>query len=151
MRKFSLFSLLYLLALSPALLADVEFAPNGGFITNGIPVQLIGNLIYELPTAENYRSFPGEPLGWEWLYECPPSRAQFDRLGFNATGGEVPTDWMRKYRPEGGFWQAARQMDWSIGDGYYKNGLPAWVDYTCAGWSRLRFAATSVRRGIFGG
>lgn len=145
MRKFSLFSLLYLLALSPALLADVEFAPNGGFITNGIPVQLIGNLIYELPTAENYRSFPGEPPGWEWLYECPPSRAQFDRLGFNATGGEVPTDWMRKYRPEGGFWQAARQMDWSIGDGYYKNGLPAWVDYTCAGWSHGGLAYDSRR------
>ncbi len=115
--------------------AGIEFAPGGGFVENGRPVQLIGNLIYELPTADDYRAFPGEPPDWEWLYETPPNRAQFDRLGFNATGGEVPTDWMRKYRPEPSFWQANRTLDWSIAAGYYKNGLPVWVDYTCAGWS----------------
>ena len=115
--------------------AEIEFAPGGGFVENGRPVQLIGNLIYELPTADDYRAFPGEPSGWEWLYETPPNRAQFDRLGFNATGGEVPTDWMRTYRPEPNFWQANRTLDWSIAAGYYKNGLPVWVDYTCAGWS----------------
>lgn len=128
--------ILFLALLPPlALPAEVEFALDGGFTENGKPVQLIGNLIYELPTEEDYRPFPGEPTGWKWLYEEPPSRAQFDRLGFNATGGEVPTAWMRKYRPEDGFWQANRTLDWSIAAGYYKNSLPVWVDYTCAGWS----------------
>ena len=135
MCKSILFSFALAVIPSLALNAAIEFAPGGGFVENGKPVQLIGNLIYELPTAEDYLPFPGEPLGWKWLYETPPSRAQFDRLGFNATGGEVPTTWLRKYRPEGGFWQANRALDWSIADGYYKNGLPVWVDYTCAGWS----------------
>ena len=116
--------------------AELEFAPGGGFVEGGVPVQLIGTLIYELPSAKDYRPFPGEPAGWEWLYETPPNRAQFNRIGFNATGTEVPTTWMRKYRPEANFWQGGRKFDWTTANGYIKNGLPVWVDYTCASWSQ---------------
>ena len=136
---FAFSSLMSLFAASSAALAadaGVTFAPNGGFLRDGRPVQLIGTLIYELPRASDYRPFPGEPPGWEWLYETPPNRAQFDRLGFNATGTEVPTTWMRKYRPEANFWQGGRQFDWETANGYVKNGLPVWVDYTCAAWSQ---------------
>lgn len=58
--------ILFLALLPPlALPAEVEFALDGGFTENGKPVQLIGNLIYELPTEEDYRPFPGEPAGWK--------------------------------------------------------------------------------------
>lgn len=135
MKKFILV-LSGILSAALTLPAEIVFAPKGGFLENGLPVQLIGTLIYELPAAKDFGSFPGEPAGWEWLYEAPPNRAQFDRLGFNATGTEVGTIWMRKYRPEAWFWQGKREFDWSIAAGYLKNGLPVWVDYTCAMWSQ---------------
>ncbi len=135
MKRSLLASALASLVVSVAL-AELEFAPEGGFVESGVPVQLIGTLIYELPSAKDYQPFPGEPAGWEWLYETPPNRAQFNRIGFNATGTEVPTTWMRKYRPEANFWQGGRKFDWTTAAGYIKNGLPVWVDYTCASWSQ---------------
>ena len=125
------------LACLSALGAD-EFAtaPGGGFLRDGRPVYLIGNIVYADPHAADYAPFFTNVPGWEWIYERPPSRAQFDRLAFNATGGEVSTTWMRKYRPEKSFWQANYQVDWAdVAPGYYKNGLPVFVDFTCAHWS----------------
>ena len=114
----------------------LEIARDGSFRRDGVPVYLIGNIIYGAPHAEEYAPFPVNVPGWEWLYERPPTRAQFDRLGFNATGGEVSTTWMRKYRPEKWFWQGNFSLDWKdVALGYYLCDLPVFVDFTCAGWS----------------
>ena len=115
---------------------ELTVAADGTFRLNGKPAFLVGNLIYGAPTAEDYKPFFANVPGWEWLYERPPTREQFDRLGFNATGGEVSTSWLRKYRPESVFWQGGFQIDWKgVAPGYYRNGLPALVDFTCAEWS----------------
>ncbi len=132
-----LFALSVLATCSVALCAD-EFAmaPGGGFLRDGKPVYLIGNIVYADPHAADYEPFFTNVPGWEWIYERPPSREQFDRLAFNATGGEVSTTWMRKYRPEKSFWQGSYQVDWAdIAPGYYKIGLPVFIDFTCAHWS----------------
>ena len=121
---------------------ELKVAADGTFQRGGKPVHLIGNLIYGAPSAADYAPFFVNVPGWEWLYERPPTREQFDRLGFNATGGEVSTSWLRKYRPESVFWQGGAKIDWSgVAPGYYKNGLPVLVDFTCADWSHgaLRF------------
>ena len=114
---------------------EVTFAPGGGFQKNGRPLFLFGNIIYGVPGLGEYDPFPINVPGWEWLYEKPPTREQFDRLGFNASGGEVSVSWLRKYRPEKWFWQGNCVLDWANADGYYKCGLPVFVDFTCAGWS----------------
>ncbi len=115
---------------------EFAMAPGGGFLRDGKPVYLVGNIVYADPHAADYAPFFTNVPGWEWIYERPPSREQFDRLAFNATGGEVSTTWMRKYRPEKSFWQANYQIDWAdVAPGYYKNGLPVFVDFTCAHWS----------------
>lgn len=114
---------------------SVTFSAGGGFQKDGRPLFLFGNIIYGVPSLEEYEPFFMNIPGWEWLYEKPPTREQFDRLGFNASGGEVSVSWLRKYRPERWFWQAGAQLDWACADGYYKCGLPVFVDFTCAGWS----------------
>ena len=115
---------------------ELEVAEDGTFRLDGKPVFLLGNIVYGAPHAADYRPFSANVPGWEWLYERPPSREQFDRLGFNATGGEVSTTWMRKYRPEASFWPGGFQIDWKgVAPGYYRNGLPVFVDFTCAEWS----------------
>jgi hypothetical protein len=131
-----LFSIV-IVARAPAFDAgEFAMAPGGGFLRDGKPVYLIGNIVYADPHAADYAPFFTNVPGWEWIYERPPSREQFDRLAFNATGGEVSTTWMRKYRPEKSFWQAGYQIDWAdVAPGYYKNGLPVFVDFTCAHWS----------------
>lgn len=115
---------------------DLKVAADGTFQRDGKPTFLVGNMIYGAPSAVDYKPFFVNVPGWEWLYERPPTREQFDRLGFNATGGEVSTTWLRKYRPELVFWQGGFQIDWKgVAPGYYKNGLPVLVDFTCADWS----------------
>ncbi len=132
----SILSFLILASVLPLCAEDFAFAPHGGFLRDGEPVYLIGNLVYGAPHAADYEPFFVNVPGWEWLYERPPSRGQFDRLAFNATGGEVSTTWLRKYRPEKSFWQGGFAIDWAdVAPGYYANGLPVFVDFTCAGWS----------------
>ena len=117
----------------------LQIAADGSFENDGKPVYLIANLIYGTPTTNAYADLPPGmkiPPGSEWIYCQPPARAQFDRLGFNATGGETSTTWMRKYRPEKSFWQADSEVDWKgIAPGYYNNGLPVYVDFTCSDWT----------------
>lgn len=75
---------------------EVRFSSEGGFLKNGRPLFLFGNIIYGVPGLGEYEPFPVNVPGWEWLYEKPPTREQFDRLGFNASGGEVSVSWLRK-------------------------------------------------------
>ena len=135
-------------ALDPALLmppdsAEVEIAPDGSFLVAGKPRYLLGTILYSTPSAADTVPGPGYSPEDAWIYETIPDRDYLQRLGFDTVGGEVSTTWMREFRHEASFYQARRANDWSLASRYWKSGLPAIVDFTCAGWSHgaMRYEA----------
>ncbi len=126
--------------IDPALLMPehaerVEIAPDGNFLVEGQPRYLLGTILYHHPSLSECE--PGDDYAPEnaWIYETIPDRDYLQRLGFDTVGGEVSTTWLEAFRPEKEYWWAHQKNDWSLASRYWKSGLPAIVDFTCARWS----------------
>lgn len=115
--------------------AKFEIAPDGTFLLDGKKRFLVSTIVYGCPRTEWLaKRTDGYPRSLDWLYEKAPDYEALQRVGFDSVGGEVPTTWLKKYRPRG-FWQADAAWDWSASSRYYASGLPVFVDFTCARWS----------------
>ncbi|MBQ6102763.1 MAG: hypothetical protein IJL06_03740 [Kiritimatiellae bacterium] len=126
--------------LDPALLMPehaetVEIAPDGNFLVDGKPRYLLGTILYHQPSLSECEPGDGYAPENAWIYETIPDRDYLQRLGFDTVGGEVSTTWLEAFRPGKEYWWAHQKNDWSLASRYWKSGLPAIVDFTCARWS----------------
>ena len=126
--------------IDPALLMPehaerVEIAPDGNFLVEGKPRYLLGTILYHTPSLSECEPGDGYAPENAWIYETIPDRDYLQRLGFDTVGGEVSTTWLEAFRPGKEYWWAHIRNDWSLASRYWKSGLPAIVDFTCARWS----------------